>query len=1046
MDPTLFLGEIILISRIAQVQVYIGTLTDKINELESTKKLRDEYLTWLAKQTAIISDWASRPIKFRTEVFPQELKSMEAMKTSIKEKKVEILNAPEDIFSSEDTDKLGDLLIEIDNIISKKQNNVKIVENYNDGMKAFNKWIEMAIVKLDSLGQQNNMKCADKLTQIRQLKEDVESKNDPMISSLKKKSDNVKGIVNNLDSEVIDEQIRSVDRRYNDLIKRIDRNLQMAELTCKNFDIVKNEITQASDWVKEQQVAVKSAPGNFDNQAAEDYKQNLKSILRNCEGKKVFVDTIPKHLNKLKVDLEANELHEIEKSIDTLNDDMRACMESLKSEIDRVSNMISNTKALDANLEKLRSWISTKSADVNKNGDSIGLLSATIDTEIQQLKKHINSIKEFKNGYFSDVSQQVTNLQKECDPDNKEKLKNQMKKLDEDLKTLSDNCNKKLSNLQKTYKERQVFEQSKEKIVTWMNDAEVNVTSDIRTTNLRSLIEQKAAIDKIFKESQSIGNTIDIIDEKKGDILPTLNDIDKINLNNQMKMIKDKFEVINQAIVNKLKNIEEHINHFKEMERKFQECREFILEMGQQLKDLNKPVGCKIEDVQDLLMEHEKILGKLKEKRIDINTSTINKLPEYRDISNQLDDMINSIETQLSRLRQLLNLREQFITMLNEIVSFLNKYNAEVSEIEQYKDTSENKIKKYAEIIDRIHECEVVLENAFEKGKQIASEGTKADKKNIMEQLNPLKEQLDNFRKLVEKQKQSHEAALSHHKDMFENFTNNINWIHENMSFVKSRPSLSRNVESVDNKIVEHKELTENLNTHLNALKNLVKAAKKEKQLPKNILELVNESKTLINEMPNELHERETFLLSNREYRIEFNNLVNEFTEWIESAKNKLTVVNSYNDSKSTETILAEHNKFFNNESNIRKLLYEQIQQSADKIWPTITNSDQEKLLQDLRLYKQQLTDVLSSAAARKSEIENYKKMWLEYTSNYDTIKLIMKQKTNAEYDVSSVSSLHNFIENLTSLLNDLQVSSYAYLHFIYANILHMLYLCCMYL
>lgn len=68
------------------------------------------------------------------------------------------------------------------------------------------------------------------------------------------------------------------------------------------------------------------------------------------------------------------------------------------------------------------------------------------------------------------------------------------------------------------------------------------------------------------------------------------------------------------------------------------------------------------------------------------------------EIIKQQDEMINTIEKQLSKLRQLLHLHEQFMTLIADIVTFLTKYSSIVNEIGKSGNTIQNKIKQFEEV------------------------------------------------------------------------------------------------------------------------------------------------------------------------------------------------------------------------------------------------------------------------------------------------------------------------------------------------------------
>lgn len=91
----------------------------------------------------------------------------------------------------------------------------------------------------------------------------------------------------------------------------------------------------------------------------------------------------------------------------------------------------------------------------------------------------------------------------------------------------------------------------------------------------------------------------------------------------------------------------------------------------------------------------QSLLKELKEWNEKLGENDSESLNE---IIKQQDELINTIEKQLSKLRQLLHLHEQFMTLISDIVTFLTKYSSVVNEIGKSGNTIQNKIKQFDEV------------------------------------------------------------------------------------------------------------------------------------------------------------------------------------------------------------------------------------------------------------------------------------------------------------------------------------------------------------
>lgn len=154
------------------------------------------------------------------------------------------------------------------------------------------------------------------------------------------------------------------------------------------------------------------------------------------------------------------------------------------------------------------------------------------------------------------------------------------------------------------------------------------------------------------------------------------------------------------------------MDQFKAVAEKVKHSADFMQKIQAEIKELNRPISAKVEDVQNMLGSYEvrkllppsfvckfhfpqKILGELKTYRAQLGDLGKSSLGEISNIVAQQDDLIKAIEDQISRLRQLLLLRQQFIALIQQITTFIAKYGEIVREIEEGGLTVQEKIKKY---------------------------------------------------------------------------------------------------------------------------------------------------------------------------------------------------------------------------------------------------------------------------------------------------------------------------------------------------------------
>jgi len=109
------------------------------------------------------------------------------------------------------------------------------------------------------------------------------------------------------------------------------------------------------------------------------------------------------------------------------------------------------------------------------------------------------------------------------------------------------------------------------------------------------------------------------------------------------------------------------------------------------------------------------------------------------------------------------------------------------------------------------------------------------------------------------------------------------------------------------------------------------------------------------------------------------------------------------------------------------KELVTQIQQSGDRIWPSLCTSEQEELSAEHQLATQSLKNTLNLARSRKAQLDQDSELWKEYLNLMERVRHIAARNRFVDDAVSSLPSLHSNIQRITYSLNDIQVGTRIY-------------------
>lgn len=1001
-------------------------MTSSIAEFEEKDKQRAELKKWILSQEAVVKDWKNRPVKLRPDAAKQELNNMNDLLTSICQRRSHLMT---DLGSSgNENDELEKMLDNLENdlvsVIAAKQANQEIIDEYRQHVQVISNWFDNLSKRVEAIDKGSGLNCQQKETAIQDLKAEFDDQGHKRLEEVKRLANQVIELVNNLDSQQIEEQIKSIERRYNDISKKLQRKLQVLETTRKGIEDTKNEIEQAREWVGEKFSSLQRPPPlGFESSKAEDKLNNLKDLLKEADNKLVLKETLLKRIKNMTNELEPPEFNLLENSLKNLGTEQGELVEKIKSEIDRVQAAVNTRRNLESNLEKAKAWLKAKNAEVRKLSGYLPLQAHQVEKEIAQHKIYESDIKEFSDGDLNDLLKLGASVIKECNAEDKERLQNLLDEVKDEYDNLKQEAQQKLNALTDLLNGRKQFEFDIEKCINWLKEAEVATSSDIRAANIEVLEEQLAKYEKLNDSSNKVQGDIEKIKEQGKAILPTISESDKLTLSDTLNSLGDRHNRIAALIRDRTDALKQKMQQIKEAQARLEESRQAIQNIQAQMQELNKPIGPKVEDVQHVLSTFERILKDLKADKAKLAGVTGANPAELQSIVNLQDDLIKSIEDQIGKLRQLLLLREQYLALITEIMTFITKYTEIVRDVEKSGGTIEEKIKKYDDIIVKIQECEALLASAEDKGQQIAADGSSQDRNAITEQLQSLKQSLQNLRRAVEKQRQEHEITAAEYKKLAAELEEILDWLHANEATVRSRPLLNRDVASVDKEIQKHLELANNVNEYLDKIRKIQETTKHDDSVPGSLQEQLQEANSLLSSLPRELEERQKYLESNKTLREEYNIHKQKLYSWINEAKIRLDSQKEGVDFENIQQDLEEHKTFFSHENSIKDLVSHTIQQAADKIWPSLAPHEQEELSREQQQHTQALKNTLNSARSQRAQLEQDAEMWKDYCQTLDKVKAVIARTKFTDEPVSTLAGLHFNIQKISHALNDIHVS-----------------------
>jgi len=537
---------------------------------------------------------------------------------------------------------------------------------------------------------------------------------------------------------------------------------------------------------------------------------------------------------------------------------------------------------------------------------------------------------------------------------------------------------------------RRSFEADLDKCTQWLNRAESIVSSEIRgTVNIATLDQHLHKFRSLKREEDEHRTILTRIVEFGNALMPSLNDADRLILQNTMDEVCDKMNLVADSAKMKIDDLVQNIQHYRKTAQKIEQSVAHLSTIQQEIRKLNKPIGYRVEDAEDVLTAYEKILADLKDFKAqleELHRTTGANVNELKALLKQQEDLILAIENQMVKIKTLINVRHQFMTLITGITGFIISYTEVVKEIERSSHPSEEKVRKYDEAIRRIDECDTQLALACDKGQQIAAEASSQDRNKITEQLQSLKTQIMTLKKAIERKRAEHVESAAEYAKLSEELEAILQVLIDGESIAKSRPLLGTSVKDVEAKLREHDDnLTNTIQSHLEKVKAL-RVEGEGKKLPIQIKGILSSAAALLSSLPAELEDRRQYLERNKEFRLQYDSFVERLNSWVEEAQIKLRTFESGIDFQNLEKDLEEHKVYFRQETKLRDLL-NKIHETADKIRPSLDGTaSQEKLRHEEEFLNQLVKNSLNSAHSRQAEFEENLKRWKAYRDLYEQV------------------------------------------------------------
>lgn len=208
----------------------------------------------------------------------------------------------------------------------------------------------------------------------------------------------------------------------------------------------------------------------------------------------MVIDTLEKRVGNMQNELESNEQQQLENETKALRGEQSQLCTILTEGISSATVAADARRKFEADLERARSWIKSKSNNLKKLSGYLPLKASKVEQDIVQHGELETDIDSFSEKDLNDILKQGNNLLKECSEEDRARLNKILDELNKDYEELKSEAQEKQAALADLLQGRKAFESEIDKCQRWINEAEVATSSDLRTSSIDILREQLAKV------------------------------------------------------------------------------------------------------------------------------------------------------------------------------------------------------------------------------------------------------------------------------------------------------------------------------------------------------------------------------------------------------------------------------------------------------------------------------------------------------------------------------------------------------------------------
>jgi len=295
------------------------------------------------------------------------------------------------------------------------------VSDYKTLVSNTQSWLDSLLLKMEGLEKGGCISCKQKVDKICSISQEFNTDGDNKLSNVRDTANDIIKGISNVDTQMIEDQLKGLERRFSEVKKRIVRKKSCLETVKTGLEDFYKDLNSYVEDLKQKSMNC-NALQDYEVSPIEIEMTKLKGWLKEMDAKKTTLNSLDRRLATIQSELEVEELQKAQGELADMSKQYASVCDGLKSNISLLNKGLVARKQFADEVENVRNWVKRVSNELSES-TTAPLASSDVNRKLNHLKECEKLVEDFNNSTFRELKKDATNLELECSPEKAQSLR-----------------------------------------------------------------------------------------------------------------------------------------------------------------------------------------------------------------------------------------------------------------------------------------------------------------------------------------------------------------------------------------------------------------------------------------------------------------------------------------------------------------------------------------------------------------------------------------------------------------------------------------------